>query len=114
MDSLECIESVEALSWLEKADGKERDIRDDPDTLLDLEASLRLVREIYDAGATEVLAVNVIIGDDFEFGQGIRVILPQDPAKQEALYTLGLRVLQDIESSWDEVVRNGKAFDITW
>ena len=114
MDQLEIIDSVEALSWLLKADGKERDIREDPETMLDLAASLRIVQQLYAAGAVEVRAINVAIGDDFEFGQGIEVLLPQDRVKQEAIYAVGVRALQEMEWPWDDVDRNGESFVIKW
>jgi hypothetical protein len=114
MDEEEYIESVEALAWLEKADGKERDIREDPSCLLDLDTSLQLVKKFYAAGAVEVRALDVIIGEEYEFAQGIEIMLPSDEAKQAQLYALGIKALREMDSPYDDVDRDGVSFKLVW
>jgi len=114
LDEEEYVESVEALSWLEKADGKERDIREDPSSMLDLNASLRIVRNLYSAGAVAVYALDVIIGQDYEFAQSIKVMLPTDNAKRDALFTIGVQALREMESPYDEVDTGGDSFTLSW
>lgn len=62
MSSGDKIESVEALSWLEQVDGKDRTLGEDGDACLTIQAALKLVRELYAAGAVEVVAHIAVVG----------------------------------------------------
>lgn len=46
---------------------------------LSMEATLRLVRDPYTAGATEVLVQNVTVENKFENASSLKVMLPKDP-----------------------------------
>lgn len=98
MVSEDFIESIEALSWLERSDGKERTVSEDSDTRLWTEEALRLVRELYLAGATEVLAQDVTVEDDFEDGCGLMAMLPKDLKARAALFAIEARALRDEHS----------------
>lgn len=98
MVSEDFIESIEALSWSERSDGKERTVSEDSDTRLWTEEALRLVRELYLAGATEVLAQDVTGEDDFEDASGLMVMLPKDLKARAALFAIEARALRDEHS----------------
>ena len=55
MSSKNFIESIEALSWLERSDGKERTISDSSETFICSEDALKLVRELYAADRKSVV-----------------------------------------------------------
>ena len=115
MSSEDFIESVEALSWLERSDGKERTISEDSETLLSSEDALKLVRELYAAGATEVLVRDIEVEDDFEDAGSLKVSLPKDPKARAILFTIEARILQEMGSSFDPEGEQGQdSFGLGW
>lgn len=109
------IESVEALSWLESEDGRERIVSEDSETFLSTEDALRLVRELYAAGAAEVLAHEVSVDDDFEDASSLLVALPSDPAARAALFAIEARALREMGSVFDsEGDRGQDSFRLGW
>jgi hypothetical protein len=109
------IESIEALSWLECPDGKERTISEDSETYLSMDDALLLVRELYSAGATEVLAQRVRVEPEFEDASSLNVILPQDPEARATLFAIEARVLREIGSPFESGGEQGQyCFGLGW
>ncbi len=109
MPSEDDIDSVEALSWLEQADGKERTVGQGSDACLSAQASLKLVRELYAAGATEVVVQIAAVEYEFEEAVGLTVVLPQDPDKRTALFAIRACVLREMGSSLAPTGERGQA-----
>ena len=103
------IDSVEALSWLEQADGKERTIGMNGGTCLSTEEALKLVQELYAAGATEVVAKIVVAEYEFEEASGLTVVLPLDREKRMALFAIAARVLKEMGSTLEAEGEQGQA-----
>ena len=99
MKSEDDLESVEALSWLEQADGKERTVGEDSAACLHTEDAVRLVRELYAAGAVEVVARIALVEYEFEEASGLTVMLPRDREKRVALFGIAARVLREMGRS---------------
>lgn len=115
MSSKNFIESIEALSWLERSDGKERTISDSSETFICSEDALKLVRELYAAGATEVLVRDIEVEDDFEDASSLKVSLPKDPKARATLFTIEARVLQEMGSCFDSDGEKGQDyFGLGW
>ena len=109
------IENVEALSWLEQSDGKERTVGEDSVACLHTEDALRLVRELYAAGATKVLAQIAEVEYEFEEATTLTVMLPQDPDKRAALFAIEVRVLREMGSPFDPAGEQGRdLFVLGW
>ena len=109
------IDSVEALSWLEQSDGKERMVGEDSVGCLHTEDALRLVRELYAAGATEVSAQIAVVEHEFEEASSLTVMLPQDRGKRAALFGIEARVLREMGSSLDPAGERGQeSFRLGW
>lgn len=103
------IDSVEALSWLKQADGKERTINVNGGACLSTEDALKLVQELYAAGATEVVARIVAVEYEFEEASGLAVELPQDREKRMALFAIEARALREMGSTLDSDGEQGQA-----
>ena len=103
------IDSVEALSWLEQADGKERNIGANGGDCLSTEDALKLVQELYAAGATEVVAKIVVAEYEFEEASGLTVVLPQDLEKRMALFAIEARALREMGSTLASEGERGQA-----
>ena len=115
MSSDNFIESMEALSWLERSDSKERIISEDSGMLLSSEDALKLVRELYAAGATEVLVRDIEVEDDLEDASSLVVNLPKDPKARAALFVIEARVLEEMGSSFDPEGEKGQdSFGLGW
>lgn len=105
------IDSVEALSWLEQPDGKDRTIGSDSAACLHTEDALRLVRELYAAGATAVVTVEY----EFENASSLTVVLPQDRGKRAALFAIEVRALHELGSSLEPAGERGQVeFSLGW
>lgn len=63
--------------------------------------ALRLVRELYAAGATEVAAQSAAVEYEFEKASGLTVVLPNDPGKRAALFVIEARVLREMGSPFE-------------
>ncbi len=112
---VQLVDSVEALAWLEQEDGKERAISESSEQQIAGDDLLRLVRELYAAGALEVRAVGLEVMDDFEDGNALEITLPQDREERRALFAIQSRVLRDIESVYDQDEEHGQAsIGIAW
>lgn len=108
-------ESREALAWLEQNDGKERRISDNSEDQLAGDDLLRLVKELYEAGAVEVRVTGLTIEDDFEDGDGLEILLPEGQAERAELFALAGRVLREISSAFDQDTEQGQALTrISW
>lgn len=108
-------ESREALAWLEQQDGKERSISDSSEDQIVGGDLLRLVKELYDAGAVEVRVTGLTIEEDDEDGDGLEITLPQGPAEREKLFAIAGRVLHAIHSAFDQDTEQGQALTgISW
>ncbi len=103
------LESVEALSWLQQADNKRRNVGDSSECLTP-EDTLRLVQELYEAGAPEVLAQDVEVDEEVESGNSLKVTLPQAPQSRAVLFAIEERVLRDTNSAFDPEGEQGQAF----
>ena len=115
MPSEDEIDSVEALAWLEQADGKDRTVGEDGGTCLSTKDALRLVRELYAAGATEVLARISTVEYEFEEAAGLTVVLPQDWGQRAALFSVGARVMREMGSGRELAADQGQAaFALGW
>jgi len=109
------IEVFEALSWLEQPDGKDRTVGDDSIACLHTEDVLGLVRELYAAGATQVVAQIAVVEYEFEEASSLTVTLPQDRGKRAALFAIEARVLREMGSSLDPAGEQGqKSFSLGW
>ena len=109
------IESVEALSWLEQADGKERTVGEGSEACLHAEDAICLVRELYEAGAVEVVARIAVVEYEFEEARSLTVALPQDQGKRAALFGIEVRVLREMGSSLDPAGERGQeSFRLGW
>lgn len=104
------IEDVEALSWLQRNDGKERTISQDSSTRLWSEDALKLVRELYAAGATEVLAQELVVEYEFEDASSLKVMLPKDQPSRAALFAIEACALREMESPFDAEGERGQDF----
>jgi hypothetical protein len=109
-DSDNYIDSVEALSWLERTDGKDRTVSQDSSTRLWAEDALKLVRELYAAGASKVLAQELVVEYEFEDASSLRVVLPKDQASRSALFAIEARALREMESPFDAEGERGQEF----
>ncbi len=108
-------DSVEALSWLETSDGKERTLSEDSDTFLSTEQTLRLVHQLYAAGAAQVRACRVTVEYEFEDASSLWVKLPPDPAARAALFALEADALREIGSPFDPAGEQGQdSFGLGW
>ena len=108
-------DSVEALSWLETGDGKERTLSEDSDTFLSGEQLLRLVHQLYAAGATEVRACRVTVEYEFEDASSLWVKLPPDPAARAALFVIETETLREMGSPFDPAGEQGQdSFGLGW
>lgn len=109
------IESIEALAWLERSDGKERTVSRNSQTFMRTEDALGLVRALYEAGTTKVLAQGVTVEYEFEDAGSLKVILPLDKHKRAALFAIETRALRDMGSPLDpEGERGQEAFGLGW
>lgn len=99
MPSEDEIDSVEALAWLERDEGKDRTVGEDGGTCLTAKDALKLVKELYAVGATEVMARIVAAEYEFEEASGLTVVLPQDRGQRAALFAVEARVLREIGST---------------
>lgn len=109
------VEGLEALSWLEQSDGKDRTISEDSETMFTTQEGLNLVRELYSAGAIKVLVQKVEIGDDHEDASGLTVMLPKDPNARAALFAIEARVLVEMDSVFDPAGERGQdCFGLGW
>ena len=107
--------SREALAWLEQQDGKERRISDSSEDQIVGDDLLRLVRELYEAGAVEVRVTGLMTEEDFEDGDGLEITLPQGQAERTKLFAIAGRVLRDIGSAFDQDTEQGQALtSISW
>ncbi len=108
-------EHREALAWLEQQDGKERMISESSEDQIAGDDLLRLVKEFYAAGATEVQVYGLTIEDDFEDGNGLKITLPQDKVKRAALFAIQGRIMRDLGSAYDQDKEQGQAsIGIAW
>ena len=108
-------ESAEALAWLEQQDGKERMISESSEDQIAGSDLLHLVRELYACGAVEVRVCGLTIEEDFEDGNSLEVMLPQNGEARSALFLLQGRVLRDMGSAFDPDEEHGQeAFGIAW
>lgn len=108
-------DSVEALSWLETGGGKERTLSEDSDTFLNGEQALRLVRQLYAAGAAQVRACRVTVEYEFEDASSLWVKLPTDPAARAALFALEANALREMGSPFDPAGEQGQdSFGLGW
>lgn len=108
-------DSVEALSWLETGDGKERTLSEDSDTFLSGEQLLRLVHQLYTAGAAEVRACRVTVEYEFEDASSLRVKLPPDPAARAVLFVFEAKALHEMGSPFDPAGEQGQdSFGLGW
>ena len=107
-DSLDFIESFEALAWLEQKDGIWRNVGDSSERLTP-EDTLRIVQELYEAGATEVLALGIELLDEIESGSGLRVVLPCDPAARARVFEVQARVVRETGSPFEPDLDKGQA-----
>ena len=109
------IDSVEALSWLEQPDGKDRTVGEDSAACLNTEDALKLVRELYGAGAVAVVARIAVVEYEFEEASSFIVVLPDDESKRAALFDIEARTLHEMGSSLDaEGERGQEAFRLGW
>lgn len=108
-------DSVEALSWLETGDGKERTLSEDSDTFLSTEQTLRLVRQLYAAGAAEVRAGQVTVEYEFEDARSLWVKLPPDPSIRVVLFALEAEALREMGSPLAPAGEQGQdSFGLGW
>ncbi len=115
MQTEDGIDSVEALSWLEQSDGKDRTVGDDSAACLRTEDALRLVCELYAAGAVEVVAQVVTVEYEFEEASSLTVVLPQDQGKRAALFAIEVRALRELGSSLEPAGERGQeSFRLGW
>lgn len=115
MSSADDTDSIEALAWLERSDGKERTISEDSETFLGTKDALRLVRELYAAGATEVLAQDVTIEYEFEDASSLTVLLPKDKEARAALFAIETRALREMGSPSEPEGEQGQdSFSLGW
>ena len=106
---------VEALAWLEQQDGKERMISESSEDLIMGDDLLRLVQELYTAGAVEIRVCGLTIEEEFEDGNSLEIILPQDEEARAKLFSIQGRVLHDINSAFDQSKEHGQAqIGIAW
>jgi hypothetical protein len=105
MDILE----TEALAWLEQTDDKVRNVGDSSDNLTP-EDTLRLVKELYAAGAECVLAYRIEVDEYDESGDSLKIILPKETSKREALFAFQKRVLTETGSPYDPESEQGQEF----
>lgn len=68
---------------------------------LQKDEALRLVHELYAAGATEVVARVAVVEYEFEVASGLTVMLPQDHGKRAALFGIEARALREMGNSLD-------------
>ena len=109
------LDSLEALAWLEQSDGKERTISEDSETRLWPAEALGLVRELYAAGAVEVLVLDVYVEDEFEDASKLQVMLPEDPGARAALFGIEARALGEMGSPFDPEGEQGQqSFLLGW
>ena len=75
----------EALSWLQKKDGKERLIGESNEDM-DAPTSLRFVQDLYQQGATEVMAIDIGADTHLETTSTLIVKLPQESPKRKKVF----------------------------
>lgn len=104
------IDSIEALSWLEQPDGKDRTVGEDSAACLHTEDVLRLVRELYAAGATVVVAQIAVAEYEFEEASSLTVTLPLNHSKRSALFDIEARALREMGSGLGPEGERGQDF----
>ncbi len=82
---LDAPETTEALTWLNA--GSDDDLRSLGE-FGSLAESVALVQRFYDAGASEVLAVEIDIDDDYQNTGKLVIKLPEDFAKRSAVLAM--------------------------
>ena len=108
------IESTEALAWMQQGDGKWRHVGDSSERLTP-EQTLRYIQELYEAGAVAVYAERIEFDSDIESGDSLKVMLPQDPQKRVALFSIEERILRETGSPFDAEGEQGQAsFTLDW
>lgn len=107
---------AEALTWLQQGGGEEewRNVGDSSERP-SAEASLRLVRELYAAGAAQVRVVGRYLDEEGESADYLEILLPQDAAARGALFEMQRRLMRDTGSPFDPAEEQGQAtFTIGW
>ena len=103
------IASTEALAWLLQDDGNWRAVGDSSERLTP-EDTLRYVRELYVAGAVEVMATDIEVDCDVESGDYLHVMLPADLPTRAALLAIQARILNETGSCFDADTERGQSF----
>ncbi len=101
---------LEALSWLQQADGKDRMVGDGD---LDEPASLQLIKDLYQRGAVDVTAIDIDADAHMETTQTLIVEMPHQAAAREKLLQIEAKVAA--QGGFDPVGDQGqKYFMLHW
>ena len=99
---------IEARSWLMRADGKQHSLSESSEMMIADDDLLRVVDELYSAGATRVTVLRVEIDDDWEDASRLRITLPDDPEARSRVLTIHSRMLREYETCWDPEEDHGQ------
>lgn len=73
------------------------------------------MRELYAAGAVEVLVLDICVEDEFEDAGRIEVTLPKDPGMRAALFSIEARALREMNTPFDPEGEQGQqSFILGW
>ena len=107
--------SAEALAWLQQDETEEWRTVGDSSERLTHEDALRLVQELYSAGAIQVLVVGKYLDEEGESADYLEVMLPQNAEARNVLFRIQSRVLRDTDSAFDPDEEQGQtSFTIGW
>ena len=83
----------EALSWLQRKDGKERTIGESSEDM-DAPASLRFVQDLYKRGATQVTAIDIESNAHMESTSTLIIKLPAEAGERAAVFQVEAKIAQ--------------------